>query len=224
MERFALARLRTAVDNDEHRRGIDIIFRHSFHGDIDKTLRKSLDEIAKSGDESLETVNLIYACLHVRCDEKTDNELPDNDQLLSILAVVCMDFCDPKYTRNRIKWDDHVAFLEKEGIFERMYRMSLVSFNMLVKKLLPFLENKETTSIFPELVMHCVLRYLAGGSYHDIRTSGGLSVASFYRVVWIGNRCAIIGKFIDNTIPFNSVRCPGYKCMRRPHIGFSDLE
>ena len=52
-----------------------------------------------------------------------------------------MDFRDPKYTRNRIKWDDHVAFLEKEGQFERMYRMSLVSFNKLVKKLLPFLEN-----------------------------------------------------------------------------------
>ena len=40
-------------------------------------------------------------------------------------------------------------------------------------------------AIIPELCLHaCSLRYLAGGSYSDIKFFTGMSVPSFYRVVW----------------------------------------
>ena len=32
----------------------------------------------------------------------------------------------------------------------------------------------------PELALHCTLRYLAGGSYHDIRITAGISKLAFY--------------------------------------------
>jgi hypothetical protein len=31
--------------------------------------------------------------------------------------------------------------------------------------------------------MHCTLRYLAGGSYHDIHTNAGISIHTFYKCV-----------------------------------------
>ena len=39
-------------------------------------------------------------------------------------------------------------------------------------------------SITPEIMLHCLLRWLAGGSYLDIRLCAGISVPSFYRVVY----------------------------------------
>jgi hypothetical protein len=34
-----------------------------------------------------------------------------------------------------------------------------------------------------EIILHCLLRWLGGGSYLDIRISAGISVASFYRCI-----------------------------------------
>jgi hypothetical protein len=39
--------------------------------------------------------------------------------------------------------------------------------------------------IATEIALHCLLRYLAGGSYLDIRLSAGISVPSFYRIVHV---------------------------------------
>ncbi len=47
--------------------------------------------------------------------------------------------------------------------------------------------SKGKQPIVPEIIMHCTLCYLAGGSIHDIRVCAGMSVSSFYRAV----RCGI---------------------------------
>ena len=39
-------------------------------------------------------------------------------------------------------------------------------------------------AIVPELCLYACLRYLAGGSYSDIKFLTGTSVPSLYRVVW----------------------------------------
>jgi hypothetical protein len=73
-----------------------------------------------------------------------------------------------------------------------MYRVSVASFDKLVDLLQPWLQvnleqsrnaSKGNQPIVPEIIMHCTLHYLAGGSIHDIRVCAGLSVSSFYRAV-----------------------------------------
>ena len=35
-----------------------------------------------------------------------------------------------------------------------------------------------------ELMLHCTIRYLAGGSFHDVQATAVISKPSFYRLVW----------------------------------------
>jgi len=35
-----------------------------------------------------------------------------------------------------------------------------------------------------EMMLHCLLRWLAGGSYHDIKLSTGISQAAFYHYIY----------------------------------------
>ncbi len=82
---------------------------------------------------------------------------------------------------------------EKE--FKKFYRMSLFSFNILLELVRPHIKfnlkqssnaSKGRRLIIHEIILHCTLRYLAGGSYHDIHTTAGLSRASFYRCIYRG--------------------------------------
>jgi len=110
-------------------------------------------------------------------------------------AVLSHYFCGNFLVRQRLKWDQHVRQLELEGQFKRMYRMSLASFNKLIDLLLPWFHvnlkqscnaSKGKQPIVAEIIMHCTLCYLAGGSVHDIWLCAGLSVSSFYRAVQQG--------------------------------------
>jgi hypothetical protein len=75
----------------------------------------------------------------------------------------------------------------------RCLRMTPVAFDRLVEILRPDIEVNETMSrvstpdtnvhIYPELIVVIGIRYLAGGSYHDISGYCGVSDASFYRVI-----------------------------------------
>ncbi len=76
-----------------------------------------------------------------------------------------------------------------------MYRMSHASFVKLLQVLDPWLlvDHRRSTNaskgkqpIIAELIMHCTLCYLAGGSIHDIRVTAGMSATSFYRCVFWG--------------------------------------
>ncbi len=87
--------------------------------------------------------------------------------------------------------DLHWEQLHEEGpqSFARLYRMNYFSFMKLLDVLRPALLTNEKMSrvrtpfgpITPQIALHCTLRWLAGGSYLDIRLFAGLSVASFCR-------------------------------------------
>jgi hypothetical protein len=107
-------------------------------------------------------------------------------------AVLSHNFRGNFLVRQRLKWDQHVRQLEREEQFKRMYRVSLASFNKLIDLLWPWLHvnlkqscdaSKGKQPIVAEIIMHCTLCYLAGGSVHNIPVCAGLSVSSFYRAV-----------------------------------------
>ncbi len=70
--------------------------------------------------------------------------------------------------------------------------MSPESFDMLVEMLgniLVINEGKsyarsEAGPIIPEIRLHCLMRYLAGGSYLDICTLVSISHSTFYYILW----------------------------------------
>ena len=98
------------------------------------------------------------------------------------------------FVRNRIEWNKHVEKLLAEGpyAFSRMYRMEHASFVKLCGMIEPLLERNNRKAkarwggqfvITTEIALHCLLRYLAGGSYLDIRLSAGISTPSFFRII-----------------------------------------
>jgi DDE superfamily endonuclease len=89
-------------------------------------------------------------------------------------------------------WDAHVASLT-DARFDSRYRMSKTTFDRLLALIAPKLEVDETKSrnstgglppIIPAHCLHCLLRYLAGGSYLDISDIVHMSESSFTRVIW----------------------------------------
>ena len=111
-----------------------------------------------------------------------------------------------KYDRTRISWEDHVTLLQHENMFSRTYRMSLSAFNNLVQVLYPricFNLKKAMNScgepISPQIVIAIGLRWLAGGSYLDIKTCYSVSSRSIYRCrdVFISPVKQCIRRFID---------------------------
>jgi hypothetical protein len=97
------------------------------------------------------------------------------------------------HVRDRLEWLQHVDELNREGgdKFKRLYRMNYASFTRLVEIIRPMVEvDKEMSyirtskgSILPEIMSHCLLRWLSGGEYLDIRLGAGISVPSFYRCI-----------------------------------------
>ena len=80
--------------------------------------------------------------------------------------------------RNRLEWEIHVQTLHEEGsaAFLRVYRMSHASFTMLNSLLEPHITQDRRMAtvrtnkgpIILEIILHCLLCWLAGESYLDI--------------------------------------------------------
>ena len=107
-------------------------------------------------------------------------ELPlsDDDDDYDLVAAACAAqfFCRRRqaapHKQKRLNWKRHVMRLNKEAQFDRMYRMPYSSFLKLLEILSPYLmvnevqANRRTRgqgAITPELILHCLIRYLAGG-------------------------------------------------------------
>ncbi|EEY57389.1 uncharacterized protein PITG_11240 [Phytophthora infestans T30-4] len=81
--------------------------------------------------------------------------------------------------------------LLNENMFERTFRVTADSFSCLLGLLTPNIEvNRQQSAnssgkepISPPLMLMTTLRYLAGGSYLDIRRTVGISGSSYYRVI-----------------------------------------
>jgi len=91
----------------------------------------------------------------------------------------------------RINWHLHTQSLLHENLFHVKYRMSLESFNKLLDLLSPHLWLKDKYAVMNgsepiscEIMLHCAIRFLAGGSYHDIHATVNISKASFFCLVW----------------------------------------
>lgn len=94
-----------------------------------------------------------------------------------------------RFLRNRLCWDQHLSKLRKEsGAFETFYRMKENAFDVLLQLICPKLcmdhNRYGNQAILPEIYLHCVIRFLAGGSYLDIRDKAEISTPSFYRIIW----------------------------------------
>lgn len=129
-------------------------------------------------------------------DEEEEDNIIDDDFIVFAAAAEEESSRNPPasfHVRDRLEWEEHVAqlMLEGESSFSRMYRMSYESFQELARLLHPFISVNATMSkirtgkgpITTEIALHCVLRWLAGGSYLDIRLCAGISVVSFYRCI-----------------------------------------
>jgi len=144
------------------------------HGHVSSTF----DVIKKGEGSFLHLYDVLYNTLRM-----DTNGIDDNLKMIAALAaaVFSRNFRGNFVVRQWLKWNQHARRLECEGQFHRMYRMSVASFNNLLDLLRPWLQvnlkqtcnaSKGKQPIVAEIILHCTLRYLAGGSVHDIRVQG----------------------------------------------------
>ena len=90
----------------------------------------------------------------------------------------------------RLDWNVFMEKFRNRADFKPHIRMSAESFNKLTNLIRHALEVDEDMAnlrggpIIPEICLYCCLRYLAGGSYSDIRFFTGILTASLFRLVW----------------------------------------
>lgn len=100
----------------------------------------------------------------------------------------------PKVVKNadRDSWDTHVRKVGSARTFQRMYRVDLQHFHVLLEMIRTQIETDDVgmavrsagSEVCAEFRLAMALRYLAGGSVWDIRLNCGVSSAEFYRSVW----------------------------------------
>ena len=98
------------------------------------------------------------------------------------------------YVRERIALEQHIAELTAEGdvAFQQLYRMDYSAFLKLCSIIRPQVQvNDEMSrrrtgkdSVTVEMMLHSLLRWLAGGSYLDLKLSNGISQAAFYHYIY----------------------------------------
>lgn len=96
--------------------------------------------------------------------------------------------------RDKIDWAAHMEGFSNEEIFATIYRMSRESFEKLITMVTPYMDInpkyfKRSTSLgehTPYIIMHCVLRWLAGGSFLDIMLLLRISKTTFFRLIRLG--------------------------------------
>jgi hypothetical protein len=97
----------------------------------------------------------------------------------------------PTHNGQRMQWDSRVQTLRDQKMFDRTYRMTYFAFCHLVEMLRPALEvdhrfaklRARAGAIIPELCLHCVIRYLAGGSYLNICAAVQIAPSTFYAII-----------------------------------------
>ena len=115
----------------------------------------------------------------------------DDVELLHLLMHKAAIQRKKQFVRTRMDFASFADDLESESAkeFYSMFRMRRQSFEKLVKWLKPYLDVNGTKSsnsssgvapIDPHIQIFCLIRYLAGGAYQDIRVIAGISTRSFY--------------------------------------------
>ena len=123
-----------------------------------------------------------------------DPDIVDDIVILAAIGCMSRDVRSSPTEHVRLYWEGHVDHLCQENKFYATYRMSLPSFNTLVDwtrnelAVNNDMANVRTCAeaVYPEIILHVVLRYLAGGSYLDIRLTAGICVPAFYSALHKG--------------------------------------
>jgi hypothetical protein len=127
--------------------------------------------------------------------DSSDEDDAFQDDLETSLLIALMSIMPTterlfKWPNTRLNWVQHVLKLLHTKEFGQTYRMSHDAFQTLLDILRPTItvdvvksRNSTPSSepIYPELVMHIGLRWLAGGAFADIRDTVGVSSPSVYR-------------------------------------------
>jgi hypothetical protein len=133
----------------------------------------------------------------------------DDDEDYDLVAAVCAAFLTWKHSRHlppkrkRLDWKAHIKRLHKEGQFQQMYRMSYKSFCKLARLVKFYLlvdekqSNRRSCGAGPisvKILLHCLIRYMAGGSHHDICVAAGLAKSTVFYCLHRGidaiNKCS----------------------------------
>jgi hypothetical protein len=138
--------------------------------------------------------NLFEGILHQDHEEGSLGYLLDPywDEL-EIQFLLCMEAAmgerKIKWKHTRVNWKEHVEKLIHEEDFDRTYRMSVEAFNTLVDLLRPMITpnlikalNSCVEPIYPEIAVAVALRWLAGGSYLDLKNVYGISRSTVFRL------------------------------------------
>jgi hypothetical protein len=164
---------------------------------------KKLDVVQQLSTYLLELLFVIQSLL-IMSKKLVNNLTPPEDEIIFISSIVtylsaaCLvlhvlllhEHDNPSLLEQRLNWQQFKDKYAKRADFKCHLRMSIESFNKLLSFIHPQLEVDEDMAslrggvIMPEIALYCTLRYLAGGSYLDIRFFTGISTSSFYRVVW----------------------------------------
>jgi hypothetical protein len=121
---------------------------------------------------------------------------------------------DPSVFEQRLMWADYIErHSRRDRTFTRRLRMNLESFNKLLELIREdLLVNQKMADlrggpIIPELCLFCTVRWLAGGSYLDIIDITGISVASFYRIVWKTCKAIVESPDLEMRLPETPEEC-----------------
>ena len=125
-------------------------------------------------------------------DTDSDSEDEDDDEedlFMTMLAAAFLldsqQMRSAKWQHSRLLWDQHVAQLLHEHLFEQTYRMSHNAFVTLQKTLgerIVFNAGNAlgVMPIPPEIVMATGLRWLSGCPSLDLHIAMGISISSVY--------------------------------------------
>jgi hypothetical protein len=97
---------------------------------------------------------------------------------------------EPSLFEQRLVWEGIIEKYADRTTFHRHLRMRPESFHKLLSLIRDDLEVDHNMAllrggvILPELRLYCTIRWLSGGAHSDICMYVGISIASFYRVVW----------------------------------------
>jgi hypothetical protein len=141
--------------------------------------------------------------------ESDDEDFQEGAVVCFAAAFTALAVRETFYARQLLIWSKHVQRLRREGMFNRTYRMDEQHFHRLLALLGPRLAvdgmmSTRRTGVSPiseEVVLHCTLRYMAGGSYLEVRDVAHVSVASFYRCLHRGVSAILRCSELDIKLP-----------------------
>jgi hypothetical protein len=135
------------------------------------------------GDSDDDKTNLNYAMMAFEC---TDDSCFESYFVLRTTRKRKRRSRAGNFHRERLNWTKHLETFTRNA-FREKYRMTQRSFEKLFQMINPYLPKKQQTNsnipIDNRIMLSMCIRYLAGGSVHDIMSEHRVSKVTFYKSV-----------------------------------------